>query len=392
MITTKFDLYRVLTTVCLFTVTLAATLASATTQADATLSTTPPPQIEARSHILMDYNSGKVLAGNKASERMEPASLTKVMTTYIVLHELKAGKIKLNDAVRISEKAWRMEGSRTFVEVGKTVPLEVLLKGLIVQSGNDATVALAEHVAGSEEVFASLMNQTAKTLGMNGTNFVNSTGLPDPNHYTTAQDMALLTQALIRNYPEHYSWYSIKEFSYNGITQHNRNLLLWRDATVDGVKTGHTESAGFCLISSAKQDGMRLIAVVMGTKSENARAVESQKLLSYGFRFYETHRLYNPEKPLASARVWKGEQEKLPLGLAKEIYITIPRGQYSSLKAAMKITPKIMAPVEKGARYGTVEISIAGEKVETQPLVALQAIPEGGLFARLIDSAKLLFE
>ncbi len=391
MITTKLDLRHALTTF-LTGITLAATLLLGTAQADASLSTTPPPQVEARSYVLMDYNSGKVLAGNKADERMEPASLTKIMTVYVILHELKAGKLKLTDEVRISEKAWRMEGSRTFVEVGKTVPLEVLLKGLVVQSGNDATVALAEHAAGSEEVFASLMNQTAKALGMKGTNFVNSTGLPDPNHYTTAHDLALLTQAMIRDYPEHYSWYSLKEFSYNGITQHNRNKLLWMDEHVDGVKTGHTESAGYCLISSSKQDGMRLIAVVMGTISENSRATESLKLLRYGFQFYESHRLYAPQKPLSNARVWKGETEQLPLGLAKELYLTIPRGQYSNLKATMRISTKIMAPVAKGARYGTLGVTINGEKIAEEPLVALQAVAEGGLFRRLVDEAKLLFE
>ncbi len=389
MSTIKLDLRHALTTFCLVSATLVASLTTGAAQA---APPPPPPQIEARSHLLIDFNSGKILAADKADARMEPASLTKVMTVYLVLDALKNDKIRLTDEVRISEKAWRTEGSRTFVEVGKTVPLEVLLKGLIVQSGNDATVALAEHVAGSEEVFASLMNQTAKTLGMSGTNFVNSTGLPDPNHYTTAQDMAILAQAMIRDYPEHYSWYSIKAFTYNGITQHNRNKLLWMDDAVDGLKTGHTESAGYCLISSGKKDGMRLIAVVMGAASENARAKESQKLLNYGFRFFETHRLYNPDKPLANARVWKGEQSQLPLGLAKEIYITIPRGEYSNLKASMKVRPQIIAPVEKGARYGTVEVSIAGQKVIEQPLVALQAISEGGLFSRLIDSAKLMFE
>ena len=392
MITTNSYMRRTLSALLLVSAALVAALTNTPAQAADALATPPPPQIEARSHVLIDYNSGKVLAGEKANERMEPASLTKVMTTYIVLHELKAGKIHLTDEVRISEKAWRMEGSRTFIEVGKTVPLEVLLKGLIVQSGNDATVALAEHSAGSEEVFVTMMNQTAAALGMKSTHFVNSTGLPDPNHYTTAYDLALLTQALIRDYPEHYSWYSLKEFTYNNITQHNRNKLLWMDPTVDGVKTGHTESAGFCLVSSAKQDGMRLISVVMGTQSDNARAVESQKLLSYGFRFFETHRLYAPDKALTSVRVWKGAQEQLPLGLAKEIYITIPRGQYGNLKASMKITPKIMAPVNKGARYGTVEVSVAGEKMIEQPLVALQAVPEGGIFTRLIDSVKLMLK
>ena len=385
----KFDLRRTFTALCLAATTLVAALSNSTTQAS---SVTPPPSVEARSYILMDYNSGKILAGDKADARMEPASLTKTMAVYVILRELKAGKLQMSDAVRISEKAWRMEGSRTFVEVGKTVPLEILLKGLIVQSGNDATVALAEHAAGSEEVFVRVMNQTAKTLGMNGSHFVNSTGLPDPDHYTTAHDMALLAQALIRDYPEHYSWYSIKEFTYNGITQHNRNKLLWMDKNVDGLKTGHTESAGYCLISSAKQAGMRLIAVVMGTSSENSRAAESLKLLRYGFRFFETHRLYAPQKPLSNARVWKGESEQLPLGLAQELYLTIPRGQYSNLKAAMRVSSKIMAPVEKGARHGTLDVSLNGEKIAERPLVALQAVPEGGLFSRLIDDVKLLLE
>ena len=394
MITAKLNLRRAFASICLLSLTLAASLIDSAALADTIVAATtpPPPQLEARSYVLVDYNSGKVIAGNGADERMEPASLTKIMSVYIILQDLQAGKIHLDDAVRISEKAWRMEGSRTFVEVGKTVPLEVLLKGMIVQSGNDATVALAEHVAGSEDVFVSLMNQTAQSLGMNGTHFANSTGLPDPNHYTTASDLALLTRALIRDFPEHYSWYSIKEFTYDGIKQRNRNKLLWMDDHVDGVKTGHTESAGFCLISSAKEDGMRLISVVMGTKSDNARAVESQKILNYGFRFFETHRLYNPNKPIATARVWKGEEEKLPLGLAKEIYITIPKGQYDNLKASMKVNPKIIAPVDKGTRYGTVEISINGETVTKQPLVSLESIPEGGLFTRLVDEAKLLIE
>lgn len=381
------------TTLLVQTLLLIAVLAGSSARANPPAATIPaPPQIEARSHILIDFDSGRILAANRADERMEPASLTKVMTVYAVLNELKAGKISLTDEVRISEKAWRTEGSRTFVEVGKTVQLEALLKGLIVQSGNDATVALAEHVAGSEEVFASIMNQTAQKMGMKSTHFVNSTGLPDPNHYTTARDMALLTRMLIREFPEHYSWYSIKEFSYNGITQPNRNLLLWRDASVDGVKTGHTESAGYCLISSAKQQGMRLIAVVMGTASENARANESQKLLGYGFRFFETHRLYEAAKPLASARVWKGEAEQVGLGLTRELYVTIPRGQYGNLKASMKMAPRIMAPVKKGSQLGTMEIALDGQKVAERPLVALQGVAEGGLFTRLMDEAKLMLE
>lgn len=352
----------------------------------------PPPDIAARGYLLMDYDSGHIIAAEKADERMEPASLTKMMTAFIILSELKSDKINMTDEVLISEKAWRMPGSRTFVEVGKKVKIETLLKGMIVQSGNDATVALAEYIAGSEEVFANLMNQTAAALGMSASNFVNSTGLPHADHYTNARDMAILARALIRDFPDHYSWYAIKKFTYNGITQYNRNKLLWQDDKVDGIKTGHTESAGYCLVSSAKQDDMRLISVVLGAKSENGRARESQKLLNYGFRFFETHRLYAPLEKLTEVRVWKGETENLALGLNKEMYVTIPRGQYDNLDAAMKVTPNITAPVNKGKQYGMVEVSLNGKAVATQALVALQDIPEGGFFTILKDEAMMLFE
>jgi len=356
------------------------------------ISAPPAPDIAARGYLLLDYNSGHVIASRKADERLEPASLTKMMTSYVILSELNAGKINLKDKVLISEKAWRMPGSRTFVEVGKRVSVETLLKGMIIQSGNDATVALAEYVAGSEETFANLMNQTANALGMGASHFVNSTGLPHADHYTNARDMATLAQALIRDFPEHYAWYSIKEFSYNGIKQYNRNKLLWQDDKVDGIKTGHTEAAGYCLVSSAKQDEMRLISVVLGAKSENSRARESQKLLSYGFRFFETHKLYAPDEALTEVRVWKGETENVALGLNKEMLITIPRGQYDNLNASMKVTSKITAPVNKGKQYGMVEVMLNGEAVATQPLIALQDVAEAGLIDSLIDEALLLFE
>lgn len=352
----------------------------------------PPPDISARGYLLMDYHSGQILAEQNASERLEPASLTKMMTAYIVLNELKTGKIHLHDEVLISEKAWRMPGSRTFVEVGKRVALETLLKGMIIQSGNDASVALAEYVAGDETVFAKLMNRTAKGLGMSATNFVNSTGLPHDDHYTNARDMAILARALIRDFPEHYSLYSVREFTYNGITQYNRNKLLWQDDSVDGVKTGHTEAAGYCLVSSAERDDMRLISVVLGAKSENGRARESQKLLSYGFRFFETHRLYAPREKLTDVRIWKGATEQLPLGIDAELYVTIPRGQYDNLNANLKVSPTITAPVESGKQYGMLEVSLNGQAVASQPLIALQDIAEGGFFTRLKDEALLLFE
>lgn len=375
-----------------FAMLLAFVVLAPVANAQLELGAPPSPEIAARAHVLVDFHSGRILAANRAEERMEPASLTKLMTEYVVFSELKAGKIKLSDPVLISEKAWRTEGSRSFVEVGNRIPLEVLVKGMIVQSGNDATVALAEHVAGSEEVFASMMNQAAQKLGMKSTHFVNATGLPNPQHYSTALDMAILARSLIRDFPEYYAWDSLKEFTYNGITQHNRNKLLWMDEHVDGLKTGHTESAGFCLVSSAKQDDMRLIAVVLGTDSENARAIESQKLLGYGFRFYETHRLYAPQEPLATVRVWQGAEQHLPLGIARELYVTIPRGQYSQLKAAMKIKPTIMAPVAKGATYGSVTVNLGDKTITEVPLISLQKVEEGGMFTRLKDKALLMLE
>ena len=262
------------------------------------------PELNAASYILLDFNSGRVLAEKNPDERRDPASLTKMMTAYIVFQELKAGNLKLNDQVRISEKAWRAEGSRTFIEVGNKIPVEILVKGLIIQSGNDSAIALAEHIAGTEETFALLMNQYAKQLEMNGTQYRNATGLPHPDHYSTARDEAKLVSAMIREFPELYKLHAEKQFSHNGITQYHRNKLLWRDCTVDGVKTGHTDAAGYCLASSAVRDKMRLISVVMGSKSENSRAEETQALLNYGFRFYETHRLYEALTPLTSPRIW----------------------------------------------------------------------------------------
>ncbi len=351
-----------------------------------------PPQLAAKSYVLMDFDSSQFIAENNPNERMDPASLTKIMTAYVIFNELKNNNIHVDDKVHISEKAWRMEGSRMFVEVDKEVPVEALLKGLVIQSGNDASVALAEHVAGSEEAFASLMNKHAKRLEMKNTHFVNSTGLPDKDHYTTAHDLALLAQALIRDFPEQYKLNSEKEYRYNGITQYNRNKLLWRDPSVDGVKTGHTNAAGYCLVASARRDGMRLISVVMNTASEKARATESQKLLKYGFRFFSTHRLYEANKPLTNLPVWKGESDKLPLGLSKALYVTIPRGQYDNLKATMNVDETIVAPIEKGQEFGTVNIALDGKQITQQPLISLKAIAEGGLFTRLKDTVLMLVQ
>ncbi len=371
---------------------LPATLLPLSVASAAAMPTPNAPEIAARGYLLQDFNSGQIIAEKNTHEQMEPASLTKLMTAHIVFSELRAGNLQLTSDVLVSEKAWRMAGSRMFIEVNKRVSVEDLLKGMIIQSGNDASVALAEHVAGSEDAFASLMNHHAKKLGMNRTHFVNSTGMPDPDHYTTVHDLALLTRALISEFPEYYKWYSIKEFTYNDIRQHNRNTLLWRDKYVDGVKTGHTDSAGFCLISSALRDDMRLISIVLGTKSKEARAKESQKLLNYGFRFFETRKLYSANAQLTTSRIWKGANEQLPLGIAEDLYITIPRGRYDNLDASMKIDSHITAPTSRGSQHGTVDISLEGKTVVERPLVALQDIEEGSMFQRLSDEFSLLFE
>jgi D-alanyl-D-alanine carboxypeptidase (penicillin-binding protein 5/6) len=349
------------------------------------------PAINAKAYLLMDYHSGKILTESNQDERVEPASLTKLMTSYVVMSELKNGGIKESDEVLISKKAWRMGGSRMFVEVNKRVPLKELLLGMIVDSGNDATVALAEHTAGSEDSFVTLMNKYAEQLGMKHTHFANSTGWPNPDHYTTASDLAILTRALIKDFPEHYDLYKIKQFTYNHIPQFNRNRLLWLDDRVDGVKTGHTDSAGFCLVSSAKKDDMRLISVVLGTSSENARESESRKLLNYGFRFFETFKLHAALDPLTQIRIWKGEKQDVPLGLANSLYITTPRGKRNMIKAQMTVDSTIVAPIIKGHEYGEVDVKLGDEVIAKRPLIALEDVPEGGFWRRTIDNIKLLF-
>ena len=351
-----------------------------------------PPNVAARGHLLMEFHSGRILAESNADERMEPASLSKIMTAYAVFRELQEGNISLKDEVTVSKKAWKTGGSKMFIEVGKKVSVEELLKGTIIQSGNDASVALAEFVAGSESTFAGLMNNHAERLGMLDTHFVNSTGLPDPNHYTSARDMAKVTHATISEFPEWYEWYAVKKYSFNGITQHNRNRLLWRDDSVDGVKTGHTESAGYCLVTSSLRDGMRLISVVMGTKSEDARAKESQSLLSYGFRFFETHKLYAAGSDLTRVRVWKGASEEVPLGLGEDLYVTIPRKRYDDLRANMSIEPQILAPVSQGRPYGKVNVALDDELIAQAPLLAQRDVAEGGLWDMAVDSVLLWFE
>ena len=350
-----------------------------------------PPQVAADNYLLLDYHSGQVLAEKDVDVQIEPASITKLMTAYVVYNEIIAGRLGMQDIVTISEKAWRMGGSRMYVEVGTKVSVEDLLKGLIIQSGNDASVALAEHVAGTEDAFVELMNSYALKMGMTSTNFMNSTGWPDPQHLTTARDIATLAMTVIRDHPEHYSWYAIKEFTYNNIKQYNRNKLLWSDKTVDGLKTGHTESAGYCLVSSALRGDMRMIAVVLGTKSEKARASVSQSLLNFGFRFYETHKLYTAGEILNRSRVWQGEVDEVALGLLQDMYVTIPRGAYKNLDAALDVDANIEAPVRKGTQLGVVRVMLNEEEIDKVPLVALENIDEGNLFRVIKDYVLKMF-
>ena len=356
------------------------------------LSTPSAPTIDAAAYILQDYHTGKVLAENNADAKLAPASLTKIMTVYVVFTELSNGHLHLEDMVTISEKAWKTSGSRMFVELGNQVKVEDLLKGVIIQSGNDASVALAEHVGGNEETFAEMMNQHAIRLGMANSHFKNSDGLPVEDHYTTARDLAILTTALIKEFPDYYRWFSQKEFTFNKITQQNRNKLLSRDESVDGVKTGFTDDAGYCLVASALREDMRLISVVMGAKSANARANENQTLLNYGFRFYESHRLYQGKTALNEARVWKGASKTISLGLAEDIYVTIPRRQYKDLKAVINVDKKITAPVADGAKLGSVKVTLKDEVVINKDLVALKAVDQGNIFQRLSDSVMMMME
>jgi len=351
-----------------------------------------PPSVGARGYLVEDFHSGQTIAEKNADQPLEPASITKLMSAYVIFSEIRNGTLSLSDKIRISKKAWRTEGSRMFVEVNTRVSVADLIKGMIIQSGNDATVALAEQVAGTEEGFASLMNHYAQQLGLRNSHFVNSTGLPHKDHYTTARDIARIARALIAEFPEYYQWYSQRSFSYNGITQYNRNKLLWRDESVDGLKTGHTDSAGYCLVTSAERDGMRLISVVLGTKSEEARADASQALLNYGFRFFETHKLYDAGSKLTSTRVWKGAVESVDLGLADTLYVTIPRGEYRNLDASMQLQEQIIAPVTKGQVMGRVVIRLDDKLIAEKDLTALDDVAEGSFWQRIVDEALLYFE
>ncbi len=351
-----------------------------------------PPAISARAYMLVDHTSGQTLASLNENERLDPASITKLMTAYAVFRSIKSKRIGLEDPVTISETAWRTGGSRSFIDLGSQVPVSVLLQGTIIQSGNDASVALAEHVAGSEAAFAELMNQYAKELGMTNTSYRNATGLPDPEHYTTAADIIKIANAIIREFPEYYRWYSQKDFTWNDITQSNRNGLLWRDSTVDGMKTGHTDTAGYCLVSSALRDGMRLVAVVLGTDSPTARERDSQTLLNYGYRFWETKRILVAGQSLNESRVWKGESELVNIGVKQDVWATLPRGSAEQVSSKLSLPTQLIAPLDTKTALGKVQLNLGDKLIAEASLYPLKPVPTGSLWQQGRDTVLLWLE
>ena len=372
---------------CLFSLVLAA---ASFAQSPSPL--VPPPAIAARSFLLLDYHSRQTLAAQNASERVEPASLTKLMTAYLTFAALKQKRIEPAQTVPVSERAWKAEGSRMFIEPRKAVTVEELMRGMIVQSGNDACLALAELVGGSEEAFAKMMNEQAQRLSMKNTNFMNSTGLPNPQHYSTAQDLALLAIAIIRDFPEYHPLYAMKEYRYNNVTQANRNRLLWTDPTVDGMKTGYTENAGYCLIASARRGERRLLSVVLGAASEAARAAESQKLLNYGFQNYDSVKLYEKSQTVTSLPVWKGMINSVKAGFLDDLYVSLPKGQADKVKASLESRQPLLAPVAAGQPIGAMKLTLDGKPYAEVPVVALENVALAGVFGRGWDSIRLLFK
>jgi len=351
----------------------------------------PAPALAASSFILVDATTGSIVAESNADQRLPPASLTKMMSSYLVADELEKGRINEDSLVTVSVKAWKMGGSRMYVREGTQVPVIDLLRGVIIQSGNDATVALAEYVSGNEDAFVDLMNQKAAQLGMANTHFENSSGWPAEGHLTTAKDLAILARAIINDHPAHYELYAEKYFTYNNIRQPNRNLLLFRDETVDGLKTGHTDEAGFCLVASSKRENTRFISVVMGTQSESARAAETEKLLAYGFRYYQTTPLYQAGQQVGESKVWAGKTDKVTLGIPNNITLTLPKGREQALQANMHINEIIKAPIVVGQELGNLTVELDGQLIVNSPIVALQPVEEAGFFARLLDNLKLFF-
>ena len=377
---------------CLFSMTSAANVPL--TEA---LGNGPPipaaPKLQASGYLLVDATNGEILVENNAEEPLPPASLTKMMTAYIAEREITEGRMSFDDQVPVSVKAWKTGGSRMFIREGTEVRLEDLLRGIIIQSGNDASVAVAEYIAGSEDVFADVMNQTAISLGMTNTQFKNATGLPQEGHYTTAKDLSILAARIIQDFPDTYPIYEEKNFTYNGIKQANRNSLLFRDPTVDGLKTGHTEEAGYCLVASAERDGFRLISVVMGTASEKAREQETTKLLQYGFRYFSGKTVFAAGEPLpeSARKVWFGEMESVDLAPTEPLYVTLPLGRESAIQATLDAPDTLDAPLEAGAVVGTVKIMLGERVLAESPVAVAEAVPEGGLFKRLMDFVLRLF-
>lgn len=353
----------------------------------------PAPALAVKAYLLKDFNSNSEIVSYKKDERVEPASLTKIMTAYLVFDALQQGHLKLDQNLPVGEKAWKVEGSKMFIEPNKPVTVDELLHGMIIQSGNDASITLAIGVAGSEEQFADMMNQQAAKLGMKNTHFMNATGLPDSNHFSTANDLALLAGALIRDFPlEYRRLYSVREYTYNKITQPNRNRLLWLDANVDGMKTGHTETAGYCLVSSAKRGNSRLVSVVLGAVSEAMRASESQKLLNYGFQFYESTLVYKQGQPINALRVYKGQDKTVVTSVAHDFYLSLPKGDYSRVKATMTSKQPLIAPIKAGQEIGKIVFALDGKVINQQRLIAAKAVGEAGIFGRILDSIRLLLK
>jgi D-alanyl-D-alanine carboxypeptidase (penicillin-binding protein 5/6) len=351
-----------------------------------------PPKLKADSYLLLEPQSGQILVSQNPEQRLAPASLTKIMTAYLVFQSLAQGSLQLDEQVRVSKKAWRTPGSRMFIEVNSQVSIQDLLRGLVVQSGNDAAVALAEHIAGDEASFVQMMNNQARLLGLQHTHFMNATGLPDDNHYSTAHDLAQISAATIRDYPDLYALYAEKTYTYNNISQRNRNALLWRDPSVDGVKTGHTQAAGYCLVAAAERDGMRLISVVLGADSKSQRLKESQALLNYGYRFYRTHQVYPAKHPIHQPRVWYGTTEHIAVGPAHPVEVTVPRGQYDQLQSRIQLDAPLQAPIQQGQVLGTLTLTLAEQTLKTIPLIALQDLPEGNLWRKTVDRTLRLLE
>ncbi|PPC93763.1 MAG: peptidase [Methylotenera sp.] len=379
----------------LFNVFLFSSLAlfASVQNAHAAAQIAPPPSLAVKAYLLKDFNSGHTIAAYNSNMRVEPASLTKIMTAYLSFKALKNGHLQLTQTLPVSEIAWKIEGSKMFIEPNKPVTVDELLHGTIIQSGNDSSIALAEGIASSEALFADMMNKEAQRLGMKNTHYVNATGLPDPQHYTTAEDLAILATALIRDFPNEYQrLYSTKEYTYNKITQPNRNRLLWLDPNVDGMKTGHTESAGYCLISSAKRGNTRRVAVVLGAPTDSTRATESQKLLNYGFQFFDSQLVYKQSQPINQLKVWKGDQNQVASTVANDVYITLPKGEYANVKALISSTQPLVAPIKKGQVIGTIKFVLNGKTIDERKLVAIQSVEIAGIFGRAWDSLKLLMQ